>query len=79
MVSSLKGQLERTQSMINSTINAGVRSRSTIDLPGTKLMNKLGILTYRLEGLYEVRGMQIKQGVSTVAINNAIAKLKSEL
>ncbi len=34
-VSSLNGLLERTQLMINSKINAGVRSRSSIDSPGT--------------------------------------------
>ncbi len=65
--------------MINSTINAGVRSRSSIDSPGTKLMNKLGMLTSCFEGLYKVCGMQYEQGVSTVAIKNAIAKLESEL
>jgi hypothetical protein len=75
-VSSLNGLLERTQSMINLTINAGVMSRNSVDSPGTKLMNKLGMLTSHLEGLYKVRGMQVEQGVSTVAIGNAIAKLK---
>ncbi len=78
-INSLNGLLECTQLMINSTINAGVRSRSSVDSPGTKLMNKLGMVTSYLEGLYKVRGMQVEQSVTTVAINNAIAKLESEL
>jgi hypothetical protein len=32
-----------------------------------------------LEGLYKVHDMQVDQGVSTAAIENAIAKLQSEL
>jgi hypothetical protein len=79
MVSNLNILLEHTQSMINSTINTGVRSRNSVDSPETKLMNKLGMLTSCLDGLNKVCIMQVKQGVSTVAINNAIAKLKSEL
>ena len=58
-VSSLNGLLERTQSMINSTINTGVMSRSSVS-PGMKLMNKLRMLTYCLEGLYKVHGMEVK-------------------
>jgi hypothetical protein len=42
-------------------------------------MNKLGMLTSCLKSLYKVRGMQVEQGASTIAIDNATAKLMSEL
>ena len=76
MVGTLNGLLERTQSMINSSLNAG--ARSSAKSPESKKICKFGNVTSRLEGLYKVRDMQIDQGIFTAAIDNAIAKLKSE-
>ena len=77
MVGTVNGLLERTQSMINSSLNAG--ARSSAESPESKKIHKFGTVTSCLEGLYKVRGMQIDQGVPTAAIDNAIAKLESEL
>ena len=77
MVGTLNGLLERTQSMINSSLNAG--ARSSAKSPEPKTIHKFGMVTSCLEGLYKVRGMQIDQGVSTAGIDNAIAKLESKL
>ena len=41
--------------------------------------SKFGTVTSRLEGLYKVRGMHVDQIISTATIDNAIAKLESEL
>ena len=41
--------------------------------------SKLGTVTSRLKGLYKVRDMHVDQIVSTATIDNAIAKLESEL
>ena len=76
-VGTLNGLLERTHSMINSSLNAG--ARSSAESPESKTIRKFGTVASRLEGLYKVRGMQIDQGVSTAAIDNAIDKLQSEL
>ena len=76
-VGTLNGLLERTHSMINSSLNAG--ARSSAKLPESKTIHKFGTVTSRLEGLYKVHDMQVDQGVSTAAIDNAIAKLQSEL
>ena len=76
-VGTLNGLLERTHSMINSSLNAG--ARSSAESPESKTIRKFGTVTSRLEGLYKVRDMQVDQGVSTAAIDNAIAKLQSEL
>ena len=76
-VGTLNGLLERTHSMINSSLNAG--ARSSAESPESKTIHKFGTVASCLEGLYKVRGMQVDQGVSTAAIDNAIAKLQSEL
>ena len=75
-VGTLNDLLEKTQSMINSSLNAG--ARSSAKSPESKKICKFGNVTSRLEGLYKVRDMQIDQGIFTAAIDNAIAKLKSE-
>jgi hypothetical protein len=76
-VGTLNGLLEMTHSMINSSLNAGVRFSAVS--PESKMIRKFGTVASRLEGLYKVRGMQVDQGVSTATIDNAIAKLQSEL
>ena len=76
-VGTLNGLLERTHSMINSSLNAG--ARSSAESPESKTIRKFGTVTSCLEGHYKVHGMQVDQGVSTAAIDNAIAKLQSEL
>ena len=63
MVGTLNGLLERTQSMINSSLNAG--ARSSAESPESKTIRKFGTVTSCLEGHYKVRGMQVDQGVST--------------
>jgi hypothetical protein len=63
--------------MINSSLSAV--ARSSAEAPESKKILKFGTVTSRLEGLYKVRDMQVDQGVSTAAIDNAIAKLESEL
>ena len=70
-VGTLNGLLERTHSMINSSLNAG--ARSSAESPESKTIRKFGTVTSCLGG------MQVDQGVSTAAIDNAIDKLQSEL
>ena len=62
-VGTLNGLLERTHSMINSSLNAG--ARSSAESPESKTIRKFGTVASRLEGLYKVCGMQVDQGVST--------------
>jgi hypothetical protein len=57
--------------MINSSLNAG--ARSSAESPESKTIRKFGTVTSCLGG------MQVDQGVSTAAIDNAIDKLQSEL
>ena len=76
-VGTLNGLLERTHSMINSSLNAG--ARSSAESPESKTIRKFGTVASRLEGLYKVRGMHVDQIVSTATIDNAIAKLENEL
>jgi hypothetical protein len=63
--------------MINLSFNIG--ARYSAESPESKKIHKFGTVASCSEGLYKVHGMQVDQGVSTAMIDNAIAKLESEL